>query len=143
MAPNSLHFTPGNVLNRTDQLRPVASGPQSSEALTTARLSQSIPAVASCPPGQETASQSNGHPALPVVHDTHDLNVADNPVPPEASPLGAENVAEIHHSVRHPVPSTRADLANSIGGNAHAVHASTTAIKKRGNTDPGDHRRAK
>ena len=142
-APDSLHFTPRNVPNRTDQLCPVASGPQSSEALTTAHLSQSIPAAASCPPGQETASQSNGHPALPVVRNTHDLNVADNPVLPEASPSGAENVAEIRRSACCPVPSTRADLANSIGGNAHAVHASTTAIKKRGNTDSSNHRCAK
>ena len=123
---------------------------QSSEPLTTAHPSQSIPAVASCAPSanrvhtqqQESASLSDPL-TLPVAYDAHDLNVADNPavtVPPGAPALEAGN---FRRSARRSVPSTRADLANSIGGNAHAVQVSTTAIKKRGNTGPGNHRGAK
>ncbi|KAG6378235.1 hypothetical protein JVT61DRAFT_13936 [Boletus reticuloceps] len=143
------HFAPSNVLDRTDQSHPVASGPQSSKAPTTSHPSRSIPAVASCPPSandvtciqqQECASQSKDPLALPVAQGIHNLNVTDNSVVPEASPSEAENVAEIRRSARRPVPSTRADLANSIGGNTHAIQAPVTALKKRGNADPSNSR---
>ena len=152
MAPNHIHFTPSIVLNRTDQLHADTSGPQSSEAPTTAHLSQLIPVVVSCPPSTNnvsyaqqpaSASQSKDPLALPVAHDTHNLNTADNLVPLEASPSEAENVAEIHHSVRRPVLSTHTDLANFIGGNAQALQASTIINKKGGNTDPSNPRGAK
>ncbi|KAF8121438.1 hypothetical protein EV363DRAFT_1185868 [Boletus edulis] len=144
-APDPVGFTPSNAPNRMDQLHPVTSGPQNSGTLTTAHLSQSIPAAANC--GTDSISHTQQQESIPrssdpldvvVAHNTQ--NVTDNPpILPEA----ANDVTEKRRSGRRPVPSTRADLANSIGGNTHAVQALTTTIKKRGNTDPGNFRGAK
>ena len=126
MASNHICFTSNIMLNRTDQLYAVTSGPQNSEALTTAHLSQLISVVVSCPPDAnsvfhaqpESASQSHDPLAVSIVHNAHNLNTTNNHMPLEASSLEAKNVAEIPYSAHHPMPFTCADLANSIGGSA-------------------------